>query len=161
MKTEITREKMSASAKARCTSEWRRRVSESYRTKIDDCKLRNLYESGATQEEVATNLGVTRKVVYNAMRRLGIKARAKIKRDQWGDRNTSWHGAGATITCKHRRLYRMFGQPKKCDLCGASDESKTYDWANLTGDYDNPSDFKRMCRSCHRKYDNKRRKQEE
>lgn len=42
-----------------------------------------------------------------------------------------------------------------CDVCGTEDKSKSYDWANLTGDYDNPQDFKRMCRSCHWKYDKK------
>ena len=30
---------------------------------------------------------------------------------------------------------------------------KNYDWANLTGHYDDPNDYKRMCRSCHWKYD--------
>ena len=38
----------------------------------------------------------------------------------------------------------------------ADDPSCTYDWANLTGDYADVSDFARMCRSCHRRYDNAR-----
>ena len=41
----------------------------------------------------------------------------------------------------------------------ADDESKKYDWANLTGNYNDPKDYKRMCKSCHLRYDwPKRRK---
>jgi hypothetical protein len=25
-----------------------------------------------------------------------------------------------------------------------------YDWANVSGDYDNPMDYRRLCRKCHR-----------
>jgi len=42
-----------------------------------------------------------------------------------------------------------------CEVCGAKDQNRSYDWANLTGKYDDPSDYKRMCRSCHWKYDKK------
>jgi hypothetical protein len=36
-------------------------------------------------------------------------------------------------------------------------EKKRYEWANLTGRYDDVKDYARMCISCHRKYDKKRR----
>ena len=147
--------KASISAKARCTPEWRAETSERLRTKIDDEFLVRLYTSGASQDECAVALGVTRKVVSNAMKRLGIAARKAAKRDQWGAKNPMWKGAEANITCKHKRLYRLMGQPCLCDVCGTSDPAKTYDWANLTGNYDDPTDFKRMCRSCHWKYDGK------
>ena len=45
------------------------------------------------------------------------------------------------------------GKPKKCEVCGTTDKKKNYDWANLTGKFNDPEDYKRMCRSCHRKYD--------
>lgn len=41
----------------------------------------------------------------------------------------------------------------QCEICGTTDADKSYDWANLTGKYDDPSDYKRMCRSCHAKQD--------
>lgn len=129
---------MSISAKARCTAEWREKTAQHRRTKINESELRKLYELGATQQECAIKLGVGRKVIENAMKRLGIKARIAAKRDQWGDKNTGWKGPSAGLVRKHRRLYRAFGQPSKCDACGTEDKSKTYDWANLTGDYDNP-----------------------
>ena len=150
-----SRQKMSESAKARCTPEWRKEKSEKYRAQIDDQLLTKLHESGGTQEECAKALGVSRKVIFNALKRLGIATHKAAKRDQSGDKNTGWRGSEATLSNKHRRLYRAFGQPNKCDECGTTDPAKTYDWANLTGDYDNPSDFKRMCRSCHSKFDKK------
>lgn len=145
----------SASAKNRCTEDWRLSQSESKRTKIDDEKLRRLYEGGMTQIEVAAALCVTRKVVENAMRRLSIAPRKAIKRNQYGEKNVSWRGENATLSKKHRRLDRLYGTPSKCGVCGTSDSSKTYEWANLTGNYDDVKDFKRMCRSCHATYDKK------
>ena len=47
-----------------------------------------------------------------------------------------------------------FGKPKKCDNCGTTDENKVYEWANKDHKYRRKrGDFKRLCRSCHRKYD--------
>lgn len=155
MFSDLTKKRMSISAKLRCNKEWRKNVSERVRTKIDDKKLIKLYSSGMSQEECAIELNVTQKVIYNAMKRLGIKARKAAKRNQTGDKNTGWKGKNATKLSKHKRLYRAFGQPSKCDVCGTSDTSQSYDWANLTGDYDSPADYKRMCRSCHWKYDKK------
>lgn len=155
MKSEKTKSRMSESAKLRCTDEWKKNKSDEYRTKIDDEKLKELYESGMTQLECANALGVGRKVIENAVKRIGIKSRVAAKRDQWGKKNAGWKGDEAGLVCMHKRLYRAFGQPNKCDVCGATDESKSYDWANLTGNYGDPTDFKRMCRSCHWKYDKK------
>lgn len=155
MTTELARQKMSTSAKNRCTESWREQNIHRLRTKIDDEKLIALYGSGLSQMECAAELKVGRKVVFNAMRRLGIKARVAAKRDQTGEKNHNWKGENANLVNKHKRLYRAFGQPSKCDVCGTTDQSRSYDWANLTGNYDDPMDFKRMCRSCHWKYDNK------
>lgn len=155
MKSEKTRKAMSESAKSRCTPEWRAAKSAAYRTPIDDAKLKSLYEGGLTQRECAEALGVGHKVVVNAIKRLGIQPRKAAKRDQWGEKNQGWKGDQAKKGPLHRRLYRVFGQPSKCDVCGTCDPGRSFDWANLTGDYANPLDYKRMCRSCHWKYDDK------
>ncbi len=157
MKSEKTRIAMSESAKARCTPEWRASKSAAYRTIINDDRLRQLYECGLTQVECAAALGVGRKVIANAMRRLKIVPRKAAKRDQWGEKNHLWKGDAASKGPLHRRLYRVFGQPQKCDVCGTCAPQKSFDWANLTGDYANPQDYKRMCRSCHWRYDEKHR----
>lgn len=122
---------------------------------IDQSRVTELYQAGMTQEEVALKLNTTRKVVENTMKRLNLKARKAVKRDQWGDKNHRWKGDGATKAKLHTRLYRRFGKPDSCSVCGTTNPSKSYDWANLTGRYADVRDFKRMCRSCHWKYDKK------
>lgn len=147
-----TRKRMSASARLRCNPEWRKTRSEMYRAKIDDKALRELYESGMTQAEVAACLGTSQKVVFSAMVRLNIPRRPAIKRNQKGSANDTWKGDGAGYQAFHRRLDAMFGKPKCCAVCGNTSR-RFYDWANLTGKYTDLKDYKRMCRSCHSKYD--------
>lgn len=150
-----TKKRMSESAKARCTPEWRATKSEKMRLPVDEKRIKELYESGMTKAEVASEMGIGRKLVSNTMIRCGIKARKAVKRNQWGDLNHMWKGDEASINKFHTRLYRRLGKPSKCDVCLTTDKNKSYDWANLTGNYSDISDFKRMCRSCHWKYDKK------
>lgn len=116
--------------------------------------VRSYYEIGHTQHEIAGKLGVTQKVIFNVMRRHGLKARVAAKRDQWGPNNHAWKAADATKYAFHRRLYSRFGKPSKCTVCGTT-SSTNYDYANLTGKYEDMSDYAVMCRSCHWKYDQK------
>ena len=51
---------------------------------------------------------------------------------------------------KHQRLYRVRGKAESC-VWGCS--SSRYEWANLTGNYDNADDFAPMCKQCHARYD--------
>lgn len=116
--------------------------------------VREHYAKGKTQTEIATDLGLTQKVVFNVMRRHSIKARVAVKRDQFGNKNHMWKGDQASIYAFHRRLYSRFGNPEQCSVCGTRD-SENYDYANLTGKYEDINDYAPMCRSCHWKYDNK------
>lgn len=120
--------------------------------------IERLYtQEGMTFKEVADHIGCTVKRVQTAMRRFGIKARPAIPRNQAAERNGNWKGAKAGYQAKHLRVQRLRGRPRMCQVCGTTDPVLWYDWANLTGDYDNPTDYKRMCRSCHRHYDSARR----
>lgn len=116
--------------------------------------VRALYENGSTQHEIAEKLGMTQKVIFNVMRRHGIKARVAAKRDQWGENNHAWKGDDATKYAFHRRLYSRFGNPRKCSVCG-TEESGHYDYANLTGRYEDIDDYSPMCRACHSRFDEK------
>lgn len=115
--------------------------------------VRALYRRGLTQAEIGVEIGVSQKVVFNVMRRHGIRARVAAKRDQRGPKNGSWKGSTATYAALHKRVEVARGMPAKCERCGASGPGRSYDWANLTGRYDDVSDYERMCRSCHRRYD--------
>ena len=113
------------------------------------------YEAGLTQTEIAERYGSSQKVVWNALHKFGIKTRVARKRNQVREHNDSWKGSSAGYAAFHKRIESLYGRPKKCEVCGTVKLEKTYDWANLTGRYDDPKDYRRMCRSCHSKHDNK------
>ena len=120
-------------------------------------RIRTLYDSGLSQVEVAAAIGTGRKVVWRVMDRYGIPRRPRIKRNQTGPNNATWKGDRAGYQAVHLRVAARYGKPSLCTVCGTTDPAKTYDWANLTGNYPDPDDYARMCRSCHRRYDNRRK----
>ena len=120
-------------------------------------KVGRLYAEGRTQTEIAQATGLTQRVIWKVMRRHGISARVAAKRHQTGAANHAWKGDDAGYQACHLRVQVRRGKPAHCDRCGTTDPAQTYDWANLTGNYPDPEDYERMCRSCHRRYDNARR----
>ncbi len=76
---------------------------------------------------------------------------------QWGSLNHRWKGNGADYAALHYRVRRRLGTPSRCDECGNDDPARRYEWANLTGNYADVSDYKRMCKPCHQAYDIARR----
>ena len=110
---------------------------------------------GLSQAECGVRFEVSQKAVWSAMKRHGIKARVAAKRDQMGENNHMWKGDDASKYAFHRRLYSRYGKPSECAECGTKDPSRSYDYANLTGRYEDMEDYKPMCRSCHWKYDMK------
>lgn len=129
-------------------------VPKIYKPELVD-RVKTLYEAGHTQTEIGEIVGLSQKVIWNLMRNHGILARVAAKRDQRGDKNHMWKGSDASYTAFHTRLYKEYGKPTWCEECGTTDSNVTYDWANLTGRYDDIDDYKRLCRSCHSKLDNK------
>jgi hypothetical protein len=157
-----TRRRMSESAKRRAaTPEFLEQVRGYWTPVCTETELRQMYcEEGMSQHEIKDVLGVTLKRVQTSMRRYGIVSRKAIKRNQYGEKNSSWRGSDATYQGFHARLYHLKGHPQYCETCRTTNPAKSYDWANMTGRYDDPDDYKRLCRSCHFKYDNLRRRLE-
>lgn len=57
-----------------------------------------------------------------------------------------------SIKSTHQWIKRKYGKNNKCEQCGTT--RGTFDWANKNHLYlRNRSDWMRLCRSCHRKYD--------
>lgn len=84
---------------------------------------------------------------------------SKFMKTQKKEKNSNWKGDSATnITTFHKRVEQKFGKPERCETCKTTDKNKTYDWANQTGHYEDINDYKRMCRSCHKRYDLGRRR---
>ena len=75
------------------------------------------------------------------------------------EKNPYWKGDTAGYQAMHLRVYKQRGRPIKCSACNTEDKTKNFDWANLSGEYSNVMDYSPMCRSCHRTFDNKRRRE--
>ena len=159
--SEETRRRMSESAKRRCTKEWRERQSEAFSAKIDEQRLKELYESGMTQAEVAEEMGISAKIVHNHLKKQGVKSRKAAKRNQTGAANHMWKGDAASYKAFHVRVSHLKGKASDygCSVCGTKDKSVRYEWANMTGKYTDMNDYQAMCVKCHRRYDSKRRKE--
>jgi len=61
-----------------------------------------------------------------------------------------WRGTEAGYGQKHKRIHNRRGKATQC-VWGC--ESQWYEWANLTGHYDDIEDFAQMCVPCHRHFD--------
>lgn len=118
-------------------------------------QLQNDYDSGMTQSEIGIKWGVSQRVVWRAMRRFSIPARVAAKRTQTGQHNDSWKGDHATYSAFHARVYAARGAPSLCQHCARTEGR--FEWANVSGSYEDISDYIRLCCSCHRKFDAARR----
>lgn len=108
-----------------------------------------------TYEEIAKHYKVGKKIVQRWFKENGIVARKAFKRFQSGILNDSWKGDKACYAALHYRIRKLKGTPSKCEVCGTESEEFRYQWANLTGKYEDVEDYKRMCEPCHARYDNK------
>lgn len=91
--SEETRKKMSESAKKRCSDPMWLETQRAKGTDLDMNLFKHLYyDLNMTQTEVAKEMGVTQKIVFNYMRRHNLPARNAAKRYQRGEANSSWKG---------------------------------------------------------------------
>lgn len=73
------------------------------------------------------------------------------------ERVGTWLGDKVGYTGVHKWIYKKLGKPRTCSHCGSTKKNK-YEWANISGKYFRKvEDYIRLCTSCHRKYDNKRK----
>ncbi|MCE5291570.1 MAG: hypothetical protein LLG14_20350 [Nocardiaceae bacterium] len=118
-------------------------------------KVREMYAAGHTIAEIQSQVSGAK--VQNLMVRYGIERRSSAKRNQRGERNHMWRGSNAGYQALHLRVEAERGKPSCCVTCGTDDPDIRYEWANLTGNYADTSDFERMCVACHRVFDAARR----
>lgn len=69
------------------------------------------------------------------------------------EKSWSWKGNKVGKEALHNWVQKHLGKPKKCEHCNTT-KAKQYDWANISQKYKRElSDWKRLCRSCHAKFD--------
>ncbi len=155
--SEETKRRMSEAAKARCTPEWREAKSKALAVVLPLEKVSAMHLQGMTQQEIASHFGVSQKVIFGFLKRHGIPSKRKGKRFQSGQLNSNWKGDDATYSALHLRVQVARGTPSLCSHCGETEGR--FEWANLTGNYQDVNDYDRLCCSCHKKLDSKRRKE--
>lgn len=70
-----------------------------------------------------------------------------------GDKHPNWKGDAVGYKGLHTWITDNWGRPSLCEQCGTT-KSKKFQWANL-GIYNRErKNWKRMCASCHHKFDN-------
>lgn len=76
-----------------------------------------------------------------------------------GDLNPTWkedsiykRETQSTMVKWHNAVYVARGKPSLCEHCGINEE-RMYHWANISGHYEDVSDYIRLCVPCHSKFD--------
>jgi hypothetical protein len=113
-------------------------------TAEEDAFLVANYPLWLTQYECAVALDRPRSSIQRAARRLGLVA----IRD--GQRSGNKRKETVSYRQQHRRVEVARGKAFGCVECGDNTPGKRYHWANLTGNYDDVSDYQPMCPSCHK-----------
>lgn len=119
-------------------------------------QVQELYASGLTIREIGEVIGSGYKV-QTLVERFIPERRPGGNRDQRGEKNHSWRGDGAGYSAMHFRVIRARGRPTRCACCDTTDPTIRYEWANLSGRYDDINDYARLCPRCHRRLDARRR----
>lgn len=158
--SEETKRRMREAQGKRWTPEARRAASESRIIPLDKDKVETLYAMGLSMRQVGEHLGVSAQKICDFMLANDMDTRRPGELGhQRGPHHKKWKGDDAGRSALHCRVERLFGKPAKCATCGTTDPCRIYEWANLTGNYSDPLDYKRMCRPCHRAYDKARWKE--
>lgn len=121
---------------------------------INIAKVIELYEQGKTQTEIALIFNTTQKVIWSRLKEINYICRIPKNTHQNGEKNKLWKGNKAGYAALHYRVTKARGKPNKCEICG-NIYAKSFEWANLNGNFEDINDYKRMCGSCHAKFDNK------
>lgn len=99
---------------------------------------------------VGATYGCAERTVIHIARRFGVPPR-KSRGPGNGQLHHNWKGEDIAYAGAHKRVSRIRGVPSLCENCGATEGR--FEWASLTGSYTNVWDYKRLCASCHRRFD--------
>lgn len=115
---------------------------------------RGKYCSASCRSKVAVHrmLAVRGESWRKKARETIAKLHQSIREDE--TKHPRWKGDRTGYFGVHDWITKHFGQPIGCEECGLNDPNRKYHWANISHTYQRSrDDFKRMCVSCHRKYD--------
>ena len=71
-----------------------------------------------------------------------------------GEKSWNWKGDKVGRCALHEWVETKLGKPNFCECCKKTNQ-KIYDWSNISGKYKRDIfDWQRLCRRCHKRYDN-------
>jgi hypothetical protein len=79
-----------------------------------------------------------------------------VKKGQYlGEKHPNWKGDEIGYRALHKWVEFRLGKPRFCENCGNGNLThREYHWANISGLYKRQlSDWRRLCVSCHSKFD--------
>lgn len=83
-----------------------------------------------------------------------LRKAAKARIGMPEQEHPSWRGDDVGYQALHQWVAKHLGRPSECSNPYCEGESKTYDWANRSGEYRRDlGDWVRLCRVCHTRYD--------
>ncbi len=141
-----------------------KQMSDGYIGKCKTCTKIDNKTSNGTQERICiickTNFNTTLTEVKRGggnccNRECWYKHFNKIIKS--GEDSPNWKGENVGKTALHNWVQKHLGKPSLCEHCETT-KAKQFDWANKSQEYQRDlSDWIRLCRSCHAKYDYKYR----
>lgn len=140
----------------------RKATGDNKRKPLPHDEIIQRYQAGESLKVIARDYNVTSTTVSSRLKSLGV-ARRKCGTvgHAIGEEAHKWKGQSASYIALHMRVYKLKGQPTYCEICERNQPNgtkRTFEWANLTGRYDDVEDYARMCISCHRTFDANNRK---
>lgn len=102
--------------------------------------VRLYVEQNHSLEEVSTITGIPTTTLRRILDDLGVS------------RNPRWRGDDAEYNALHVRVLNARGRPSECEECGTT-EALRYEWANVSGHYEDIYDYRRLCSRCHQIFD--------
>ena len=116
---------------------------------LDTGAAKTMFKKGLTPWNTGSSLAVDQKCK-------GCDIIMKVlpcykERQKWHSRQCMAENAG--YKGLHDWVRRVKGKPSLCEECGTI-TAKKYEWSNTSFEYKrDPSDWRRLCTSCHRHYD--------
>jgi hypothetical protein len=135
-----------------CKKEFNRKPSQVFKRKQHFCSRSCMSKGIIFSDSARKKMSDGAKSLKGSKR--SEKARKNIALAKMGDKHPLWKGDSVGYCALHEWIKRNWGVKKLCEICGTT-VAKKFEWANL-GVYDRDRrNWKRMCCSCHQKYDGK------
>jgi len=116
-------------------------------------ELLAMNHKGLSANDIGKKLGVSSDVVRRRMVLSGFHVETHYGNMPRADSSNQWKGDRARYQAMHIRVRKKHGSPRLCSCCGCTD-ALGYDWANLTGHYEDLNDYVRLCKACHKRAHN-------